>query len=222
MIETLNGLDADLLLWFNGCHTAFADSFFWMISAKLTWVPFYLVLAYALFRRYGSKNAFIWLVAAGLTILIADQLCASVLRPMFERMRPSNPDNPLSAAVTVVNGYRGGRYGFPSCHAANTWALTALLIPVLRNRRATVSLILWAVLNCWSRMYLGVHYPGDILAGTVVGVASGLLVLSTPLQSCHNGPKQRRPRCRSGRAGRHYSRHSRHIGLQLKITLKSF
>lgn len=184
MIETLNGLDADLLLWFNGCHTAFADSFFWMISAKLTWVPFYLVLAYALFRRYGSKNAFIWLVAAGLTILIADQLCASVLRPVFERMRPSNPDNPLSAAVTVVNGYRGGHYGFPSCHAANTWALTALLIPVLRNRRATVSLILWAVLNCWSRMYLGVHYPGDILAGTVVGVASGLLVLSATRRYC--------------------------------------
>lgn len=184
MIETLNGLDADLLLWFNGCHTAFADSFFWMISAKLTWVPFYLVLAYALFRRYGPKNAFIWLIAAGLTILIADQLCASVLRPVFERMRPSNPDNPLSAAVTVVNGYRGGRYGFPSCHAANTWALTALLIPVLRNRRATVSLILWAVLNCWSRMYLGVHYPGDILAGTVVGVASGLLVLSATRRYC--------------------------------------
>lgn len=178
MIETLNGLDADLLLWFNSCHTPFADSFFWIISAKLTWVPFYLVLAYALFRRYGPKNAFIWLVAAGLTILIADQLCASALRPAFERMRPSNPDNPLSAAVTVVNGYRGGRYGFPSCHAANTWALTALLIPVLRNRWATASLILWAVLNCWSRMYLGVHYPGDILAGTVVGVASGLLVLS--------------------------------------------
>lgn len=184
MIETLNGLDADLLLWFNGCHTAFADSFFWMISAKLTWVPFYLVLAYALFRRYGSKNAFIWLIAAGLTILIADQLCASVLRPVFERMRPSNPDNPLSAAVTVVNDYRGGRYGFPSCHAANTWALTALLIPVLRNRRATVSLILWAVLNCWSRMYLGVHYPGDILAGTVVGVAAGLLVLSATRRYC--------------------------------------
>ena len=56
MIETLNGLDADLLLWFNGCHTPFADSFFWMISAKLTWVPFYLVLAYALFRRYGPKT----------------------------------------------------------------------------------------------------------------------------------------------------------------------
>lgn len=99
-------------------------------------------------------------------------------------MRPSNPDNPLSAAVTVVNGYRGGRYGFPSCHAANTWALTALLIPVLRNRLSTASLILWAVLNCWSRMYLGVHYPGDILAGTAVGIAAGLLVLSATRRYC--------------------------------------
>lgn len=165
----LEEADRGLLLLINGHHTPFIDSLMWTVSGRLTWLPLYLLLAFRLFRREGLRRGLIAAVMIAVMIVTVDQLCASVIRPLVCRLRPSNPDNPLSALVTVVNGYRGGRYGFPSCHAANTFALAVFLSLVFRNRRITLCLVTWSLLVGLSRVYLGVHYPGDILGGCVIG-----------------------------------------------------
>lgn len=147
-----------------------------MASARTVWIPLYAVILYVLWRARGWKGALVIALLIAVLITLADQSCASLIRPYVQRLRPSNPDNPLSAFVTVVDGYRGGSYGFPSCHASNTFALAVFLTLITRNRYIAITMFAWAVLNCYSRMYLGVHYPGDILVGALTGSACAFLV----------------------------------------------
>ena len=165
----LSDIDARLLLIVNGAHSPFFDSVMWCISGRWIWVPFYAVLAYLLFRRMSWKRASICLVTIGLIILAADQTCATLIRPEIGRLRPANLNNPLSSFVHVVNGYRGGRYGFPSCHAANTFALAVFMSLVIRHKWFTVMMCSWAFVVSYSRMYLGVHYFGDLFCGATIG-----------------------------------------------------
>lgn len=165
----LSDIDARLLLIVNGAHSPFFDAVMWCISGRWVWVPFYAVLAYLLFRRMSWKRASICLVTIGLIILAADQTCASLIRPEIGRLRPANLNNPLSSFVHVVNGYRGGRYGFPSCHAANTFALAVFMSLVIRHKWFTVMMFSWAFVVSYSRMYLGVHYFGDLFCGATIG-----------------------------------------------------
>lgn len=165
----LSDIDARLLLIVNGAHSPFFDSVMWCISGRWIWVPFYAVLAYLLFRRMSWKRASICLVTIGLIILAADQTCATLIRPEIGRLRPANLNNPLSSFVRVVNGYRGGRYGFPSCHAANTFALAVFMSLVIRHKWFTVMMFSWAFIVSYSRMYLGVHYFGDLFCGATIG-----------------------------------------------------
>lgn len=165
----LSDIDARLLLIVNGAHRPFFDSVMWCISGRWIWVPFYAVLAYLLFRRMSWKRASICLVTIGLIILAADQTCATLIRPEIGRLRPANLNNPLSSFVHVVNGYRGGRYGFPSCHAANTFALAVFMSLVIRHKWFTVMMFSWAFVVSYSRMYLGVHYFGDLFCGATIG-----------------------------------------------------
>ena len=165
----LSDIDARLLLIVNGAHSPFFDSVMWCISGRWIWVPFYAVLAYLLFRRMSWKRASICLVTIGLIILAADQTCATLIRPEIGRLCPANLNNPLSSFVHVVNGYRGGRYGFPSCHAANTFALAVFMSLVIRHKWFTVMMFSWAFIVSYSRMYLGVHYFGDLFCGATIG-----------------------------------------------------
>ena len=165
----LSDIDARLLLIVNGAHSPFFDSVMWCISGRWIWVPFYAVLAYLLFRRMSWKRASICLVTIGLIILAADQTCATLIRLEIGRLRPANLNNPLSSFVHVVNGYRGGRYGFPSCHAANTFALAVFMSLVIRHKWFTVMMFSWAFVVSYSRMYLGVHYFGDLFCGATIG-----------------------------------------------------
>lgn len=165
----LSDIDARLLLIVNGAHSPFFDAVMWCISGRWIWLPFYAVLAYLLFRRMSWKRASICLVTIGLIILAADQTCATLIRPEIGRLRPANLNNPLSSFVHVVNGYRGGRYGFPSCHAANTFALAVFMSLVIRHKWFTVMMFSWAFIVSYSRMYLGVHYFGDLFCGATIG-----------------------------------------------------
>lgn len=165
----LSDIDARLLLIVNGAHSPFFDSVMWCISGRWIWVPFYAVLAYLLFRRMSWKRASLCLVTIELIILAADQTCATLIRPEIGRLRPANLNNPLSSFVHVVNGYRGGRYGFPSCHAANTFALAVFMSLVIRHKWFTVMMFSWAFVVSYSRMYLGVHYFGDLFCGATIG-----------------------------------------------------
>lgn len=178
IILWLADLDARLLLIVNGAHSPFFDAVMWCISGRWIWVPFYIVLTYMLFRRFSWKRATLCLITIGLIILAADQTCASLIRPEVCRLRPANLNNPLSQLVHVVNGYRGGRYGFPSCHAANTFALAMFMSLVFRNKRFTVMMFSWAIVVSYSRMYLGVHYFGDLFCGASVGSLFAVLFYS--------------------------------------------
>lgn len=173
MIEFLNSVDTQLYLFFNGMHLPFLDRLMMMVTGKFIWIPMYATIFYILFKNFKLREAIFIAIGIILAVTLADQICSTVLRPIFHRLRPSNPENPLSQFAVLVNDYRGGRYGFPSCHAANSFALAAFLFMVIKRFRFRAFIVGWAVLNTYSRVYLGVHYPGDLFVGAVIGSIIG-------------------------------------------------
>lgn len=169
-------VDTNVFLFFNGMHNSYFDSFMSTYSGKWIWIPMYAAIFYVMLRNFSWKTTLLCVIGVALTITFADQVGATLIRPYVERMRPSNPNNPLSELVHIVNGRRGGRYGFPSCHAANTFGLAFYVFFVFRKRLLTFFIMSWALLTCYSRVYLGVHYPGDLLVGAVIGAAGAALM----------------------------------------------
>lgn len=174
MIDWLNTIDTQVFLALNGLHAPYFDAFMKLFTGKWIWVPMYAAVLFAVVRNYRWRQTLAVLVCVALAITIADQVCATLIRPEVCRLRPSNPENPLSEMVHIVGGYRGGSYGFPSCHAANSFALASFLTLLFANRKLSLFIFAWAVLNSYSRVYLGVHYPGDLLVGAIIGTAAGL------------------------------------------------
>ncbi len=174
MIDWLNTIDTQVFLALNGLHAPYFDVFMKLFTGKWIWVPMYAAVLFAVVRNYRWRQTLAVLVCVALAITIADQVCATLIRPEVCRLRPSNPENPLSEMVHIVGGYRGGSYGFPSCHAANSFALASFLTLLFANRKLSLFIFAWAVLNSYSRVYLGVHYPGDLLVGAIIGTAAGL------------------------------------------------
>lgn len=189
MIEILTSLDEQILLLFNSYHTPFLDSTVALITGKWIWIPFYLILIDLLFKKLGHKYAALTLLAVILAIVMTDQICASVIRPIVGRLRPCNPDNPISEMITLVNGIRPGGYSWPSCHAANTFALATLLSCVMRNRLFTYGIFGWAIVVSLSRLYVGVHYPTDLLCGAAFGSVFGYLALISVSTAYTYAPK---------------------------------
>ena len=174
MLDYLNDIDTDALLAVNGLHDAFQDAMWWMVSAK--WSSLLLVLALVwILLHQNRRHALLVLMMLALAFLLADQISSGLIKHLVERLRPTH-DPSLGDAVHVVNGYRGGMYGFVSSHAANAFAAATFLSLVIRHRIVMISLFTWGLLQCYSRVYLGVHYPGDILGGIIVGVLAGWLV----------------------------------------------
>ena len=175
-LQTLGDWDASIFLAINGLHSPYWDNFMEMYSGRMIWLPLYLSILYVMFRNFSWRVCVICLLVVALLITVNDQLSGSLLRASVGRLRPANLDNPISPLVHIVDGYRGGRYGFPSAHAANSWGLTFFMLYVFHRHILSFTLMVWAFVTCWSRMYLGVHYFGDILAGTVLGFVSASIV----------------------------------------------
>ncbi|WP_288316415.1 phosphatase PAP2 family protein [uncultured Mediterranea sp.] len=174
-LSSLIEADNACLLAINGWHAPWADTFMYAFSGKWIWIPLYASLLYVIGRNLRWQVAVGCAVAIALTIVFADQVGASLIRPEVARLRPSNLENPLSEMVHIVNGYRGGSYGFPSCHAANTFGLAFFVVYLFRSRLLSTFILVWALVTCYSRAYLGVHYPGDLLAGAVLGFVGASL-----------------------------------------------
>ena len=180
-MESLQQIDSSIFMFFNGLHASWADILFYYISNRFVWIPLYLLLAFFLFRRY-RKKAWILLAAVVLSIFLSDQSC-NLIKRTVERPRPSH-ETELVGQVHLVSEpdgtlYKGGPYGFPSSHAANAMALALIVVAFLTREKKlwTVLMLCWVLLVSYSRIYLGVHYPGDIVVGWCVGALwSGLII----------------------------------------------
>jgi undecaprenyl-diphosphatase len=179
MIAFLDNLDKQLFLFFNGLNAPWLDTFMYYATRTEFWIPLYILMVYVLYRNFGAE---IWtvLLAATLIITLSDQVTSSLLKPLIERYRPSwSPD--LDGLVHHVNGYKGGKFGFPSSHAANTFGTATLMVLTCRPRKWMYAFFLWAAFVSYTRIYLGVHYPGDIIVGALIGCFFGWLCSSLAL-----------------------------------------
>jgi undecaprenyl-diphosphatase len=173
MLDNLNNLDTNIFLWLNSFHSPFWDKVMWHVSGKPEWLPLYLILTGYIIYRYRWRSIAI-LTAIGIAITLADQLSVIAFKETIQRLRPThNPET--SHLVHIVNDYRGGSFGFISNHAANSFTLASFLCLLVRKKYFNVAIIIWATLVSYSRIYLGVHYPGDILCGAIFGVLIGWL-----------------------------------------------
>ena len=174
-IQQLIKFDQNLLLNLNGSDSLFVDGFMWVATSTYIWIPIALVLLYVIFKNNKIQESILIIVMLALVIALADQIASGFCKPFFARFRPTR-DPELMYMIDIVNGYRGGSFGFISSHAANTFGITLFLSLLIRNKLLTGVLVLWASLNAFSRIYLGVHYPGDILFGTIVGISVGTII----------------------------------------------
>ncbi len=171
MFETLESIDRQLLLLINGANTPFLDSLMWIISGKLTWIPLYAVLLFFLCKKSG-KNWWIMIIGVALAVALADSISVHCFKNVIQRYRPTR-NLEIGNLIHIVNGYRGGKFGFVSSHAANTFAISMFICLFLKKRAVWFGMMGWAVVVCYSRMYLGVHYPADIACGGLLGLLCG-------------------------------------------------
>ena len=174
MIDRLIQYDKALMLYLNGMHNAFFDSIMWAISGRMIWIPFYLLLTAYLAWLY-RKHAVWPILLAILAVSISDFTSVHLFKEVFHRLRPCH-DPEIGHLVHIVGNYCNGLYGFVSSHASNTFALASILSLVVRKKWFTLLMFSWAGIVSYSRIYLGVHFPGDVICGALWGTAVSLLL----------------------------------------------
>lgn len=183
-------MDTEIFLFFNQNYCDYLDGVMPAVTHRFTWIAMYIAIAASVIVTLGVRRGLMFVIAIALGITLADQLGASLIRPLVCRLRPSNADSPLADIVHIVNGYRGGPYGMPSCHAANTVCLLSMIAMRFRSRVLLTVMTLWVALQIYSRMYLGVHYPSDLLVGSLLGLLSAVIVTAAYYRLTHEEPRR--------------------------------
>ena len=175
--------DRELLILINGFHTPWLDSVMMFMTHLFYWAPLYALLVYLLFRNFKHK-AWLLLIGALLTILLTEAVTSEIMKPYFARLRPSH-DPGLLGVIHLVDGYTGDLFGFSSGHAADTFGLALFFWFTLRPIYKWAALLfVWAGCVSYTRIYLGVHFPGDILAGLLLGLCCGVLGIASSHYLC--------------------------------------
>ena len=191
-LSTLVEYDKDLLLSLNGSDSLYLDRVMRVLTAAVTWVPLYISLFYVVLNNNDNfRKVIMILCGAGLCVLLAGTVDDMIDKPMVGRWRPTH-DPEIGMMVDIVDGYRGGRFGFFSAHASNTFSIAVFFCWLVRSRLLSLALILWSFTNCWTRLYLGVHFPGDILVGLLWGGLVGSAVYFLYYRLSRNMTSRRR------------------------------
>lgn len=173
MLNYLNDIDTRLLLAINGAHSSWADHLMIILSERWVWLPFYAVLVALIIVKYRWRS---WLALVFIALLIttSDRFTSGFMKPFFARLRPCHVES-LEKLLYLPIGC-GGAHGFASSHAANSFAAAMFLWLLLHKKiKGIVLLFPWAFMICYSRIYLGAHYPGDVFIGMLIGIALGFL-----------------------------------------------
>ena len=179
MLERELQWERNLFFFLNGSDSTFWDSFFYFYSYRWTWVPFWLCLLFVvIYRKNGTEfkrdwKGIVWTILTVIAVVVlCDQISSGIFKPLFHRFRPTHhPD--FQDWVKIVFDKRGGKYGFISGHATNSFGIATLTAFLFRNRLFTVTLFLYASLTAYSRIYLGLHFISDVVVGALVGMLVG-------------------------------------------------
>lgn len=174
-VEAILPFEREFFLWLNNSHSPFWDSFMWIFTGKVIWIPLVLVILFLIVYKQKWQHSVLLILAIVLVATLCDQIAASIVKPLFERYRPTHhPD--FKNFVSILHNYRGGRYGFVSNHAANAFGVSCFLMLVFKYRPLTICVFLWAIVNSYSRIYIGVHFVSDIIGGAILGATIGISV----------------------------------------------
>jgi undecaprenyl-diphosphatase len=173
MLEKIQELDSRLLVYLNSLGSETYDRFWLIITSQLNWTPVFLLMFFLIYKKIGGKQTLYLLLFIAVLIAFTDQIC-NLCKNTFQRLRPCN--NPeINTIIRVVQSRKS--YSFFSGHAANTMAVATFLYLVLKRHFKYLGfLFLWPLIFAYSRIYLGLHYPGDILTGYLFGALSGFLM----------------------------------------------
>lgn len=172
----IQDMDMQVLSLFNGSDNIMLDQMVQILTSGLTWIPLYVMLFFVVMRNNETMGQIALVVGSAIfCVLFADGLVDGIIKQLAERWRPSN-DPSFKYMVQVVDDIRLKGYSFCSAHAANTMSLAVFFSLLIRSKMLTITLVIWSLINCWTRLYLGVHYPSDILCGMIIGIIVGILV----------------------------------------------
>lgn len=175
LIDKLLPFENDLFLALNGGTSVFWENAMWTYTGLVTWIPMVLFILYVAFRNQQVKEGLLVIGSILLILVLANVITELFFKPYFQRSRPSHHSD-YKDIVKILNDFRGGDYGFISGHATNSFGLAFFFSRLFKNKFVTFSMMLWAILNSYSRVYLGVHFISDIAAGFIIGTLIGLLV----------------------------------------------
>lgn len=174
--ETLLQLDRAVFLLFNGSDSLFLDRLATLLTSGFAWMPLYVALLYLVIKNNDTMPQIALTIVCALScVLLSDALADGIVKPLVARPRPLN-DPFFKDSVDSVTSVWSASYSFFSAHAANTFSLAVFFSFLIRHRLAVIALMVWSAVNCWTRLYLGMHYPSDILVGLAWGFLVGWLV----------------------------------------------